>query len=83
MFGPQVGSRDLSQNFTGTLHVTIQGVGEYSIEALPGGETISSLVSQAKVWITGEASNVRDVHNSPWSVVSFDADKKAIIVQPV
>lgn len=78
----QPSARDLSEQFTGVLTITIYGIG--TKKRFFNGDSLAAHVAEVHRLLHPRSDFVvGDARNAPWEIVSFDRLMKTLIVRPV
>ena len=75
-------NRDLSEQFTGTLEITIYGIGTKK-EFFNGDSLAAHVAAVHRSLKKPSFLVVGDERNAPWEIVSFDRLMKTLVVRPV
>ena len=80
----KIGSRDLREIVRETLHITIEGIGDFTDQQwihLALAQRIA--VAACRIQKASQIPHVGDAGNAPWEIVSFDRVKRQLVVKPV
>lgn len=74
-------SRDFSEAYEGRLEITIEGIGTRSFTFER--DLLAFHIATVQCLLSNDVCIVSNIKNAPWTLVSFDREKKKLVVRPV